>query len=73
MIPEATTMIFGSEPGTPRRRVSLGNDGMANRYHGLRSLEMKLFRMTHNRRPSKELNLRGKRAKCARAYLLYEP
>ena len=66
-------MIFGSEPGTLRRRVSLGNEDMSNRYHGLRSLEMKLFGMTHKRGRSKELNLQGKCAKCARGYLLYEP
>ena len=70
MIPDATTMIFGSEPRAPRRRVSLGNERMCeNRYHGLRSLEMKLSRMSHNRSPTKKLNLQGKRAKCARAYL----
>ena len=28
MIPDATTMIFESEPGSPRRRGSLGNEGM---------------------------------------------
>ncbi len=50
MIPDATTMIFGSEPGAPRRRVSLGNEGMCeNRYHELRSHEMKVFKMSHKR------------------------
>jgi hypothetical protein len=57
MIPDATTMIFGSEPGAPRRRVSLGNEGIVRiNYHGLRSREMKLFRMIHNLAASKELN-----------------
>jgi len=61
MIPDATTMIFGSEPGARRRRVSLGNEGMCeNRYHRLRPREMKLFRMTHNPPGSKELNSQGK-------------
>jgi hypothetical protein len=68
MIPDANTMIFGSEPGVPRRRVSLGNEGIcANQYHGLRSREMKLFKMVHNPQGSKELNSRGKHAKYARA------
>ena len=68
MIPDASMMIFGSEPGAPRRRVSLGNEGIcANRYHRLRSREMKLFRMIHNPQGSKELNSRGKRAKYGRA------